>query len=203
VVLRSRYSERVPNSTEDHRETTNSADSDWGSASFAVQALISIADRRKGIDAARSRLALLHAETATLLHGSLRRALARRGLSDLQFAILVILFSTEPEPLAASVLAEHAAVSRASVTEALDKLEARHFVSRIRDDVDRRVMYVRITPTGQDMVDVAVNDYLHAAAEAARLVRPAEQRALFAAYLQLLRGLTKRGEAPHAHLPSA
>jgi DNA-binding MarR family transcriptional regulator len=193
----------VPNSTEHHRETTNFSDSDWGSASFAVQALISIADRRKGIDAARSRLALLHAETATLLHGSLRRALARRGLSDLQFAVLVILFSTEPEPLAASVLAEHAAVSRASITDALDKLEARHFVTRIRDDADRRVTYVRITATGQDMVDVAVNDYLHAAAEAARLVRPAEQRALFAAYLQLLRGLTQREEAPHAHLPSA
>jgi DNA-binding MarR family transcriptional regulator len=193
----------VPNTTEHHRETTLSSDSDWGSASFAVQALISIADRRKGIDAARSRLALLHAETATLLHGSLRRALARRGLSDLQFAILVILFSTAPEPLAASVLAEHAAVSRASITEALDKLEARHFVGRIRDDADRRVTYVRITATGQDMVDVAVNDYLHAAAEAARHVRPADQRALFAAYLQLLRGLNQRDELPSAHLPSA
>ena len=193
----------MPNSTEHHCESTNSSDLDLGSASFAVQALISIAERRKGIDAARSRLALLHAETATLLHGSLRCALARRGLSDLQFAVLVILFSTEPEPLAASVLAEHAAVSRASITEALDKLEARHFVTRIRDDADRRVTYVRIMATGQDIVDVAVNDYLHAAADAARLVRPAEQRALFAAYLQLLRGLTQRHEAPHPYLPSA
>lgn len=186
----------MPNSTEHHSDTANSAECDIGSASFAVQALISIAERRKGIDAARSRLALLHAETATLLHGSLRRALSRRGLSDLQFAVLVILFSTEPEPLAASVLAEHAAVSRASITEALDKLEARHFVRRTRDDADRRVTYVRITAPGQDMVDVAVNDYLHAAADAARLVRPAEQRTLFAAYLQLLRALTQRDETP-------
>ena len=193
----------MPNSTEHHSETSNVSEADLGSASFAVQALISIAERRQGIDAARSRLALLHAEIATLLHGSLRRALARRGLSDLQFAILVILFATEPEPLAAAVLAEHAAVSRASITEALEKLGERHYVTRTRDDADRRVTYVRITPTGQDIVDVAVNDYLHAAAAAARLVQPAEQRTLFAAYLQLLRGLTQRDEAPHAHLRSA
>ena len=201
-MRRSRYSERVPNSTEHHRKTTNSSESDLSSASFAVQALISIAERRKGIEAARSQLALLHAETATLLHGSLRRALARHRLSDLQFAVLVILFSTEPEPLAASVLAEHAAVSRASVTDALDKLEARHCVTRRRDDSDRRVTYVRITATGQDLVDIAVNDYLHAAADAARLVRPAEQRSLFAAYLQLLRGLTQRDDAPPAQPPA-
>ena len=188
----------MPSSTDHHGKTANFSDSDWGCASFAVQALISIADRRQGIDAARSRLALLHAETARLLHDSLGGALARRGLSDLQFAVLVILFSTEPEPLAASVLAEHAAVSRASVTDALDKLEARHFVTRTRDDADRRVTYVRITATGQDIVDVAVNDYLHAAADAARLVQPAEQRALFAAYLQFLRGLRQRNETPHA-----
>lgn len=192
----------MPNSTEHPWETTNSSNSELGSPSFPVQVLISIAERRKGFDAARSRLALLHAETATLLHGSLRRALARRALSDLQFAILVILFSTEPEPLSASVLAEHAAVSRASITEALDKLEARHFVTRTRDAADRRVTYVRITPTGQDMVDVAVNDYLHAAADAARHVRPTDQRVLFAAYLQLLRGLTQRDDTSPAR-PSA
>ena len=123
----------MPNSTEHHCEATHSSESDLGSASFAVQALISIAQRRQGIDAARSQLTLLHAETATLLHGDLHRVLARHRLSDLQFAVLVILFSTEPEPLAASVLAEHAAVSRASITEALDKLEARRYLTRTRD----------------------------------------------------------------------
>ena len=185
----------MPNSREHSSETTNYSDPDFGSLSFAVRALIAIAERRNGADAPRSRLALLHAETATLLHGSLRRALARRGLSDLQFAVLVILFSTEPDPLAASVLAEHAAVSRPSITDALDKLEERNYVTRTGDATDRRVTYVRITAAGQDTVDVAVNDYLRAAADAARLVRPAEQRVLFGAYLQLLRGLTQRNEA--------
>lgn len=159
-------------------------------ASFAVRMLITIAERRKGIDAARCRLALLHLETATLLHRSLRRALTTHKMTDLQFAVLVILFSTEPEPISASVLAEHAAVSRAAITDALDGLESLRFASRARDDSDRRVIYVRITAAGQEAVDAAIIDYLGVAEEAARYVRPTAQRAVLAAYLELLRGLS-------------
>ena len=192
------------NNSPTHHEAITSADaSDWTPASFAIRLLITIAERRKGIDADRCRLALLHFETATLLHRSLRRALARHKLTDLQFAVLVILFSTEPEPISASVLAEHAAVSRAAITDALDKLESLQFASRARDDSDRRIIYVRITPAGQEAVDAAINDYFHAAADAARELRPGTQSVLLAAYLQLLRGLSAAGKprpvaAPHA-----
>ena len=181
------------NSTNHHQAISSDGDSDLTPASFAGRTLITIAERRRGIDGARCRLALLHCETARLLHRSLRRALAPHKLTDLQFAVLVILFSTEPEPIAASVLAEHAAVSRAAITNALDKLEALQFVSRARDDSDRRIIYVRITPAGQEAVDAAINDYLQAAADAARDLRPGTQRLLLAAYLQLLRGLTHPG----------
>jgi DNA-binding MarR family transcriptional regulator len=178
-----------------HDETIGpDGDSDLTTASFVVRTLIAIAERRQAIDGARCRLALLHFETATLLHRSLRRALAPHKLTDLPFAVLVILFSTEPEPISASVLAEHAAVSRAAITDALDKLESLQFASRARDDSDRRIIYVRITPAGQEAVDAAINDYLHAAADAACDVRPAAQRALLAAYLQLLRGFSDSGK---------
>ena len=105
------------NSTTHHEATRLSSDRDLTPASFAIRTLITIAERRNGIDDVRCRLALLHCETATLLHRSLRRALAPHRLSDLQFAVLVILFSTEPEPISASVLAEHAVVSRAAITD--------------------------------------------------------------------------------------
>jgi DNA-binding MarR family transcriptional regulator len=181
----------------------DSACADSIPASFAVRVLITIAERRKGIDAASCRLALLHLETATLLHRSLRRALAPHNLTDLQFAVLVVLFSTEPEPIAASVLAEHAAVTRASITDALDGLESLQFASRVRDDSDRRMIYVRITAAGQETVDAAIVDYLRAAEEATRYVRPTAQRAVLVAYLQLLRGLSasvkpRRSAAPRS-----
>lgn len=170
-------------------------------ASFAVRVLITIAERRQGIDAARCRVALLHLETATLLHRSLRRVLAQHNLTDLQFAVLVILFSTEPEPISASVLAEHAAVSRASITDALDGLEFLRFASRVRDDSDRRMIYVRITALGQETVDAAIMDYLRAAEDATRDVRPTAQRAVLAAYLQLLRGLSASGKPRRSAAP--
>ena len=192
----------MPNHSKIHPETTGPDDADLTTATFAVRTLITIAERRQGIDAARCRLALLHMETATLLHRSLRRALVRHKLSDLQFAVLVILFSTEPEPLSASVLAEHAAVSRAAMTDALDKLESLRFANRSRDDSDRRVTYVRITPAGQEAVDRAINDYLRAAEEAVGELRPAAQPVLLAAYLELLRTLARGDEpAPDACVP--
>lgn len=160
-------------------------------ASFAIRVLITIAERRSGIDAARCRLALLHLEAATPLRRGLHRTLALSKLSDLQFAILVVLFSTEPEPISASVLAEHTAVSRASITNSLDQLEALRLVIRTRDTLDRRVTYVQITPAGQEKVDAAINDYLHAASDAVRHVRSGAQRTLIGAYLQLLRGAAR------------
>lgn len=162
--------------------------------SFAVRTLVTIAERRKGVDAARCRLALLHIESATLIHRSLRRALARHKLSDLQFAVLVILFSTEPEPLSASVLAEHAGVTRSAMTDALDKLEAAQFLGRTRDELDRRIIHVRITAAGQETVDRAINDYLRAAEEAVSELQPSVQRVLLAAYLELLRTLSASAE---------
>lgn len=159
-------------------------------ASFAVRTLIAIAERRKGVDAARCRLVLLHCETAKLLRRCLRSALERNHLTELQFAALVVLFSTEPEPLPASIIAEHAAVSPVSVKDAVDRLESLRLVRRTRDYADRRILYVRITPAGQETVDTAINDYLRAAAGAAREVRPSKQRAVLTAYMQLLRGLT-------------
>jgi DNA-binding MarR family transcriptional regulator len=184
----------VPNSAEHHHESHLSDGSELTTTSFAVRTLVTIAERRKGVDAARCRLALLHVDSAMLIHRCLRGALARHKLSDLQFAVLVILFSTEPEALSASVLAEHASVSRSAITDTLDKLEATKLLTRSRDEFDRRVIYVRITSTGQEIIDRAINDYLRAAEEAVHQLRSSAQRVLLSASLELLRTLPKSGE---------
>ncbi|PTY05674.1 hypothetical protein DB347_15010 [Opitutaceae bacterium EW11] len=193
----------MPSFNENHRDQTSVPALIPAETSFAVRTLLAIAERRPGIDAMRCRLALLHSETATLLHRSLRRSLEQHRLTDLQFSILVILFSTEPEPLSASVLAEHAGVARASITEVLDRLESTDWVTRTRDKSDRRVIYVRITAAGQDAVDAAINSYLRAAEGAASLVQPGDQRTLCAGYFQLLRGLGRSSEALHRGSPGS
>src|SRR5689334_19660249 len=97
-------------------------DADLARASLVCRALISLAERRDGMDTGRSRLVLLHLEAAKLLRQKLRRVLAPHQLTELQFAVLAILFSTEPESMSASVLSDHTAVSRAAMTAALDGL---------------------------------------------------------------------------------
>lgn len=161
--------------------------------SFLVRTLINIAERRSGIDSIGCRLALLHFETSTLLHRSLYGALARHGLTDVQFAVLVVLFSTEPDAIAASVLTEHAGVSASAAGKAFESLEALKLVRRIRDKNLRHPLCVQITDEGQDAVDAALRDYLQVAEAIASHIRPSAQRAMLSGYIDLLRGLAGGG----------
>lgn len=90
----------------------------------SARTLLAIAGRRVDIDVALCRLAFAHLSAASRLRRALLATLTRRRLSELQFALLVVLFESEAKPIAMAVLAGHAAVSRSAVTEALDGLEA-------------------------------------------------------------------------------
>jgi DNA-binding MarR family transcriptional regulator len=51
-------------------------------------------------------------------------------------------------PLTVGEQAEHHGVSRPTMTELVDRLEERHFVSRMADDRDRRRVFVWLTDSG-------------------------------------------------------
>lgn len=140
----------------------------------SARTLLAIAGRRVGIDVTHCRLAFAHLGAAARLRRAIQATLTRHRLSELQFAILVVLFENEAKPIAMAVLAKHAAVSRSAVTDALDSLEALRFASRARDHGDRRVLQVRITAAGREKVDEAINDYLHSVMQAAHHVQGLE-----------------------------
>jgi len=96
----------------------------------------------------------------------LHSTLIRHGLSGLQFAALVVLFDSEPEPMPMAVLAEHTAVSRSAVTDAVDKLEMLQLANRRHHTRDRRVTHVRISKAGREKVDRLIDEYLHVAMHA-------------------------------------
>lgn len=133
--------------------------------SQSARKLLALAGGRNGIEAARCSLAFAHLASAERLRCRLRSALARHQLSDLQFAILVLLFEVEPEPIPMAVLANHSGVSRSAVTDAFDGLEASGLASRTRDRSDRRIVHGRITAAGREKVDQAVDDYLDVATQ--------------------------------------
>jgi len=72
-----------------------------------------------------------------------------------RFLVMMLLMEKTGEcarPTTPAELADHASVSRATITGLLDTLERDGFVSRERDPADRRQMSVHLTPKGQEFM---------------------------------------------------
>ncbi|HEY5769966.1 MAG TPA: MarR family transcriptional regulator [Terrimicrobium sp.] len=78
--------------------------------------------------------------------------LARHGLNQARLIILVLLDSSENGSMRSSELAEHANVSRATITGLLDTLERAGLVARAADTRDRRASCVTITEKGKALL---------------------------------------------------
>lgn len=139
-------------------------------ASQAARTLLAIADRREEIDASSCRAVFSRLAQEARVRRLLEQALGRHHLSSLQFAILVVLFEAAPEPIPMAILAQQAEVSRPAVTDALRQLEKLNLTTRTRDSRDRRIIHARITEPGREKIERAVNDFLHAASDAAHCV---------------------------------
>ena len=66
----------------------------------SARTLLAIAGRRVGVDVTHCRLAFAHLGAAARLRRDLQATLTRHRLSELQFAILVVLFENEAKPIA-------------------------------------------------------------------------------------------------------
>lgn len=158
--------------------------------SLAAHALIAIARQREGFDAERCQLVLAHLDTSTMLHTAIHQALAPHRLSELQFGVLLVLFSLDPDPIGSADLAVHTAVSRSAITDALDHLEARKLVTRTRDHTDRRVIYVRLTAEGRALVEPATLDVLRVVQSVTRFLDTAVRQNVLAGCALLQEGAT-------------
>jgi DNA-binding MarR family transcriptional regulator len=140
-----------------------------------VRTLLATARQRPGLDEARCRFVFEWLRTGAAVRAALRESLAHCGFSELKFAVMVVLFTLDPEPTTPADLASHAGVSRAAITDALDGLQARRLVARARDISDRRAVNVRLTRAGREAVDFALQRFLQTAGHVARLVAGSEQ----------------------------
>ncbi len=155
---------------------------------LAAHSVLSIARQREGFDAERCRVVMEHIDTTTSLLAAIHKTLGRYHLSELQFAVLVVLFSLEPEQLGAADLAVHTAVSRSAMTEALDHLEAQKYVVRTRDTHDRRLIAVTLTETGRSVVEPATLNLLQTMNGLTRFLTGEARDGLFAGYALLQEG---------------
>ena len=90
--------------------------------------------------------------TADRLQGRASEMLKRHGLSTTQYNALRILRGAGPEGLGCSEVGERMINRDPDITRLLDRLERRGLIQRTRELKDRRVIKVRITPAGLDLL---------------------------------------------------
>jgi DNA-binding MarR family transcriptional regulator len=74
-------------------------------------------------------------------------------LSVTQYNVLRILGAAKPEGLPCKKIGERMITRDPDITRLLDRLETRGLITRQRDTRDRRVVAVRITPTGLQLLE--------------------------------------------------
>lgn len=108
--------------------------------------------RVAGFDAGICELFLNILHTGDLASRSEAEFLARYGLNQARLIVLVLLDHAENGSLRSSELADHAKVSRATITGLLDTMEKAALIARAPDPHDRRASNVKITPKGQTLL---------------------------------------------------
>ena len=66
------------------------------------------------------------------------------------FFVLFTLSHTEREPVTMTRLAEEMQISKQQLTKLVNDLEAKTYVERVHDRVNRRLVYIHITPEGRE-----------------------------------------------------
>jgi DNA-binding MarR family transcriptional regulator len=126
--------------------------------SWRDHALIDQANKPGNVDvgAVESLIALQGAAAA--VNGAIDRFLARYGLSQGRFAVLILLMEAE-EGLKPSEIAEGAAVRRATISGLLDGLERDGLVRRAGDDKDRRAQRVVMTQVARGLMGGLLKEF--------------------------------------------
>jgi DNA-binding MarR family transcriptional regulator len=90
---------------------------------------------------------------------SLDKLLAKHGLLQGRWWVLVLLMRQEDLTSSPSDLAGKAGVTKATMTGFIDGLEREGLVQRMMDENDRRKFLIRMTPLGQQKLDEVMPDY--------------------------------------------
>jgi DNA-binding MarR family transcriptional regulator len=90
--------------------------------------------------------------TADVLLRSQEAILKLAGLSATQYNVLRILRGAGEQGLCCREVGERMIARDPDITRLVDRLERRGFLTRNRDSKDRRVITVRITPSGQKVL---------------------------------------------------
>ena len=105
------------------------------------------------------------------------------GLSPSHFGVMETLYHLGP--LKVSELADKHLKSHNNFTVVIDNMEKQGLVRRERDQQDRRVVMVHLTPEGRERIEQVFPAFVRAVAEDMQVLSPEEQEQLSALLLRL------------------
>ncbi len=104
--------------------------------------------------------------------------LAKHGLNQARWVMLMILDEAPEGSLRSSDLAERANVSRATITGLLNTMERAGLIVRALDPHDRRSSRVKITPKGEQLLEKVRPLFFQWAEETLSRLTPSERNSL-------------------------
>ncbi|MDY7101529.1 MAG: MarR family transcriptional regulator [Actinomycetota bacterium] len=131
-----------------------------------------------------------------LLDRGVAENLARHGLQRWEFDVLATLRRHRGGPLTAGELAAAMMVASASMTNRIDRLVTRGFVSRTVDPSSRRRVLISLSDAGRALVDEVVSTHVAAEDRLLAGLDEGERAGLADLLRRLLLSLGDRPEAP-------
>ncbi|MFI6736030.1 MarR family winged helix-turn-helix transcriptional regulator [Nonomuraea sp. NPDC050451] len=129
------------------------------------------------------------AQVMRVLEPRVDRVLTERGLRQGEFDVLAALRRAGPPyTLIPSELSAVLMMSRAGMTNRLDRLEAAGLVERSLDPADRRSFHVRLTDEGLRIIDETLTEHAANLARLASPLTPEDAETLAAILRKLLEG---------------
>ena len=101
------------------------------------------------------------------------------------FFVLFTLTHSEGVPITMTMLAEALQISKQQLTKLVNDLEGKNYVERIHDQVNRRLVYIRITMDGQRRMDEFARSALEPVTTALRQYSPEEKERLAGSFAEL------------------
>jgi len=93
-----------------------------------------------------------------------RETVAARDLDLWEYDVLVALRTATPHELSAGALVGETLVASGTMTNRIDRLSGRGYVTREPDPTDRRGVVVRLTASGRRKIDLVASDVSEAEA---------------------------------------
>ncbi|GLW63667.1 MarR family transcriptional regulator [Actinomadura rubrobrunea] len=154
---------------------------------------------RPDLDASPMRVLGRLSRATRLIERELKALFNEFGLEKGEFDVLATLRRAGlPDGMTAGMLARSSMVTSGAVTNRLDRLVAKGYITRDVDPADRRTVVVALTPAGRELIDRAVAAHIDNERRILAALDRDQQDALAAALRTLLLSLGDEADAPRA-----